>query len=38
VFQTREQLQGLRIIDQSSALRHFTARFEEITGDMVEAK
>jgi tryptophanase len=30
VFQQREKLKGLRIVDQTSALRHFTAKFEEV--------
>jgi len=30
VFQQRERLRGLRIIDQRPALRHFTAKFEEV--------
>jgi tryptophanase len=30
VFQKRERLRGLRIIEEPPALRHFTAKFEEI--------
>jgi tryptophanase len=30
VYQQRETLCGLRIIDASPTLRHFTAKFEEI--------
>jgi tryptophanase len=30
VFQHRESIRGLRIVDAPPALRHFTARFEEI--------
>jgi tryptophanase len=30
VFQQREQLRGLRIVDEPAVLRHFTARFEQI--------
>jgi tyrosine phenol-lyase len=31
VYQEREKLKGLRIVEQTSALRHFTAKFEEIS-------
>ncbi|PWT94275.1 MAG: tyrosine phenol-lyase [Candidatus Melainabacteria bacterium] len=30
VHQQKEKLKGLRIVEQTSALRHFTAKFEEI--------
>jgi tryptophanase len=30
VFQRRDTLRGLRIIDEPPALRHFTAKFAEI--------
>jgi tryptophanase len=30
VFQRRNELRGLRIIDEPPALRHFTAKFEEV--------
>ncbi len=30
IFQMREQLRGLRIVEEPPALRHFTAKFEEI--------
>ncbi len=30
VFHQREKLRGLRIVEEPAALRHFTARFEEI--------
>jgi tryptophanase len=30
VFQQREQIRGLRIIEQAAALRHFTAKFAEV--------
>lgn len=31
VFQQRERLRGLRIVEEPPALRHFTAKFEEIS-------
>ncbi|MEK6239114.1 MAG: hypothetical protein N2C14_30730, partial [Planctomycetales bacterium] len=30
VFERRDQLRGLRIVEEAPALRHFTAKFEEI--------
>ena len=30
VFQNREAMRGLRIVEAPQTLRHFTARFEEI--------
>jgi tryptophanase len=30
VFQHREMLKGLRIVEEPAALRHFTAKFEEV--------
>jgi tryptophanase len=30
VFVRRDELRGLRIISEPPALRHFTARFEEV--------
>ena len=30
VFQQREKLRGLRIVEEPPALRHFTAKFEEV--------
>ena len=30
VFQQREKLRGLRIVEEPAALRHFTAKFEEV--------
>jgi len=30
VWERREALRGLRIVEQPETLRHFTARFEEI--------
>jgi tryptophanase len=31
IARERESLRGLRIVEEPSSLRHFTARFEEIT-------
>jgi tryptophanase len=30
VFQRREQIRGLRIVEEPAVLRHFTAKFEQL--------